>query len=92
MFFTFCKLNYIASSPTNDNGCQLANTCLKRHALGHFHPHAMAPIAVTTLVAFVLRGLTRFGSTMIGIGVLSTVLLPAQVVLMFLANGSLRRK
>lgn len=50
----------------------------------------MATIAVTTLLAFALRGLTRFGSAMIGIGVLSTVLPPAQVVLMSLAISGLR--
>lgn len=42
-------------------------------------------IALATLVAFVVRGLSGFGSSMIGIGALSLLLPPAQVVPAFLA-------
>lgn len=42
-------------------------------------------IAAATLLAFVVRGLSGFGSSMIGIGSLSIVLPPAQVVPAFLA-------
>lgn len=42
-------------------------------------------IGLATLAAFVVRGLSGFGSSMIGIGALSIVLPPAQVVPAFLA-------
>ena len=42
-------------------------------------------IGTATLVAFIVRGLSGFGSSMIGIGALSIVLPPAQVVPAFLA-------
>ncbi len=45
----------------------------------------LAWIAAATLLAFVVRGLSGFGSSMVGIGALSIVLPPAQVVPAFLA-------
>lgn len=45
----------------------------------------LAWIWLAALVAFVMRGLSGFGSSMIGIGALSVVLPPAQVVPAFLA-------
>ena len=50
-----------------------------------FETPALAGIAIATLVAFVVRGLSGFGSSMIGIGSLSMLLPPAQVVPAFLA-------
>ena len=50
-----------------------------------FDTPALAGIAIATLVAFVVRGLSGFGSSMIGIGSLSLLLPPAQVVPAFLA-------
>jgi len=45
----------------------------------------LAWIAAATLLAFVVRGLSGFGSSMMGIGALSILLPPAQVVPAFLA-------
>ncbi len=45
-----------------------------------FEAVTLALIAVVTLVAFIVRGLSGFGSSMIGVGALSMVLPPAQVV------------
>lgn len=45
----------------------------------------LAWIAAATLLAFVVRGLSGFGSSMVGIGALSILLPPAQVVPAFLA-------
>ncbi|WP_418317177.1 sulfite exporter TauE/SafE family protein [Piscinibacter sakaiensis] len=42
-------------------------------------------IAIVTLAAFIVRGLSGFGSSLIGVGALSTVLPPAQVVPTYLA-------
>ena len=50
-----------------------------------FEAPALAGIALVTLLAFVVRGLSGFGSSMIGIGALSLLLPPAQVVPAFLA-------
>lgn len=50
-----------------------------------FGPATLALIAAATLVAFVVRGLSGFGSSMIGIGSLTLALPPAQVVPAFLA-------
>jgi hypothetical protein len=50
-----------------------------------FDAMTLAWIGVATLVAFIVRGLSGFGSSMIGIGSLSIVLPPAQVVPAFLA-------
>lgn len=50
-----------------------------------FDTAALAAIAMTTLVAFTVRGLSGFGSSMIGIGSLSMLLPPRQVVPAFLA-------
>jgi uncharacterized membrane protein YfcA len=50
-----------------------------------FDAMTLAWIGAATLVAFVVRGLSGFGSSMIGIGSLSIVLPPAQVVPAFLA-------
>lgn len=45
-----------------------------------FDAFESALIAIVTLVAFIVRGLSGFGSSLIGVGALSTVLPPAQVV------------
>ena len=50
-----------------------------------FDALTLAWIGAATLVAFIVRGLSGFGSSMIGIGALSIVLPPAQVVPAFLA-------
>jgi hypothetical protein len=50
-----------------------------------FEAATLALIGAATLVAFVVRGLSGFGSSMIGIGALTLVLPPAQVVPAFLA-------
>lgn len=50
-----------------------------------FDAPMLALIATACLVAFIVRGLTGFGASMIGIGSLSLVLPPAQVVPAFLA-------
>lgn len=50
-----------------------------------FDAVALAVIALATLTAFVVRGVSGFGSSMIGIGALSILLPPAQVVPAFLA-------
>ena len=50
-----------------------------------FDALTLAWIGLATLAAFVVRGLSGFGSSMIGIGALSIVLPPAQVVPAFLA-------
>ncbi len=50
-----------------------------------FEPPTLAWIALASLAAFVVRGISGFGSSMIGIGALSIVLPPAQVVPAFLA-------
>lgn len=47
-------------------------------------PTSLAWMALATLVAFIVRGLSGFGSSMIGIGSLSMVLPPAQVIPVFL--------
>lgn len=49
-----------------------------------FDAPTLALIGAATLLAFVVRGLSGFGSSMIGIGSLSVVLPPAQVVPAFL--------
>ena len=49
-----------------------------------FEPAMLLWIAAVSLVAFTVRGLSGFGSSMIGIGALSIVLPPAQVVPAFL--------
>lgn len=53
-------------------------------SLGFDTPTALC-IAGAALLAFVVRGLSGFGSSMVGIGAMSTVLPPAQVVPAFLA-------
>jgi uncharacterized protein len=50
-----------------------------------FDAAALGWIALATLAAFVVRGLSGFGSSMIGIGALSMLLPPQQVVPAFLA-------
>ena len=50
-----------------------------------FDALTLAWIGLATLAAFIVRGLSGFGSSMIGIGALSIVLPPAQVVPAFLA-------
>ena len=50
-----------------------------------FDATSLVFIAIATLAAFVVRGLSGFGSSMIGIGSLSLLLPPAQVVPAFLA-------
>ena len=50
-----------------------------------FDALTLAWIGLASLAAFVVRGLSGFGSSMIGIGALSIVLPPAQVVPAFLA-------
>lgn len=50
-----------------------------------FDPATLALIAGASLVAFVVRGVSGFGSSMVGIGALSLALPPAQVVPAFLA-------
>ena len=50
-----------------------------------FDSPTLAWIGAATLAAFIVRGLSGFGSSMIGIGALSIVLPPAQVVPAFLA-------
>lgn len=50
-----------------------------------FDAPMLALIATACLAAFIVRGLTGFGASMIGIGSLSLVLPPAQVVPAFLA-------
>ena len=50
-----------------------------------FDAAALAGIALATTLAFVVRGLSGFGSSMIGIGSLSMLLPPVQVVPAFLA-------
>ena len=50
-----------------------------------FDAQTLAWIGAATLAAFIVRGLSGFGSSMIGIGALSIVLPPAQVVPAFLA-------
>lgn len=50
-----------------------------------FDAPALAAIAAATLLAFTVRGLSGFGSSMIGIGALSMLLPPHQVVPAFLA-------
>ncbi len=45
----------------------------------------LAIIAAVTLIAFIVRGLSGFGSSLIGVGALSMVLPPAQVVPTYLA-------
>ncbi len=50
-----------------------------------FDPPTLAWIALASLAAFIVRGVSGFGSSMIGIGALSIVLPPAQVVPAFLA-------
>ena len=50
-----------------------------------FDALTLAWIGLATLAAFIVRGLSGFGSSMIGIGALSMVLPPAQVVPAFLA-------
>jgi len=50
-----------------------------------FGPAAVAGIGAVALLAFVVRGLSGFGSSMVGIGGLSLLLPPAQVVPAFLA-------
>jgi len=50
-----------------------------------FDAPTLALIGAATLVAFVVRGLSGFGSSMIGIGALTLLLPPAQVVPAFLA-------
>ena len=50
-----------------------------------FDALTLAWIGAATLAAFIVRGLSGFGSSMIGIGALSIVLPPAQVVPAFLA-------
>ena len=50
-----------------------------------FDAPTLALIAVACLAAFIVRGLSGFGSSMVGIGSLSLVLPPAQVVPAFLA-------
>ena len=50
-----------------------------------FDALTLAWIGLASLAAFVVRGLSGFGSSMIGIGALSMVLPPAQVVPAFLA-------
>ncbi|MBL8352622.1 MAG: sulfite exporter TauE/SafE family protein [Burkholderiaceae bacterium] len=50
-----------------------------------FDAATLALIAVACLAAFVVRGLSGFGSSMVGIGSLSLALPPAQVVPAFLA-------
>ncbi len=52
--------------------------------LPHFDAATWALIAAASLVAFTVRGLSGFGSSMIGIGTLSIALPPAQVVPAFL--------
>ncbi len=42
-------------------------------------------VAAASLIAFVVRGVSGFGSSMIGIGSMSIVLPPVQVVPAFLA-------
>jgi uncharacterized membrane protein YfcA len=54
------------------------------HWLG-FDAATLALIAGASLVAFVVRGVSGFGSSMVGIGALSLALPPAQVVPAFLA-------
>ena len=50
-----------------------------------FDATTLALIAAATLLAFVVRGLSGFGSSMIGIGALTLALPPVQVVPAFLA-------
>lgn len=50
-----------------------------------FDAPILAWIALASLAAFVVRGISGFGSSMIGIGAISIVLPPAQVVPAFLA-------
>jgi uncharacterized membrane protein YfcA len=50
-----------------------------------FDPLLLAWIALASLVAFIVRGLSGFGSAMIGIGGLTLVLPPVQVVPAFFA-------
>ena len=50
-----------------------------------FEPAQLAWIGLTALVAFVVRGVSGFGSSMVGIGSLSILLPPVQVVPAFLA-------
>jgi uncharacterized membrane protein YfcA len=45
-----------------------------------FHPVTLSWIGLATLAAFIVRGLSGFGSALIGIGALTIVLPPAQVV------------
>ena len=45
-----------------------------------FDPPTLAWIGLATLAAFVVRGLSGFGSAMVGIGALTLVLPPAQVI------------
>lgn len=52
--------------------------------LSGFSPEVCAWIAAASLLAFVVRGVSGFGSAMLGIGALSLVLPPAQVVPAFL--------
>lgn len=50
-----------------------------------FDPAQLAWIGATALLAFVVRGVSGFGSSMVGIGSLSILLPPVQVVPAFLA-------
>ena len=50
-----------------------------------YAPTALAWIGTASLLAFVVRGVSGFGSSMIGIGALTMVLPPAQVVPAFMA-------
>lgn len=50
-----------------------------------FGPLQLAAIVVTALVAFVVRGVSGFGSSMVGVGALSILLPPVQVVPAILA-------
>ena len=45
-----------------------------------FDAATLALIAIVTLIAFMVRGLSGFGSSMVGVGALSMALPPAQVV------------
>ncbi len=49
-----------------------------------FEAITLALIAIVTLIAFIVRGLSGFGASMVGVGALSMVLPPAQVVPTFL--------
>ncbi|MCZ4313099.1 sulfite exporter TauE/SafE family protein [Comamonadaceae bacterium G21597-S1] len=50
-----------------------------------FDPFTLFIVAAVTLLAFFVRGLSGFGSSLVGVGALSMVLPPAQVVPTYLA-------